>query len=195
MNERSARPAGAVDGPSTSDDQRSARRALGPRLHQAALGVLGKPPEARVRFGYLAVRYAFSVLRLLPMSNHEKDIEILALRHQLGVLQRQLAGQRPQLRPEDRVLLAALLVPLARATLRRLRLVVTPDTEPIVHSLRPHLCKRYRNPSNPSRPDTVRYVDKIVSADSSMSTAVLDLVGRNYRHAQVPSSVAVDDRP
>jgi hypothetical protein len=88
----------------------------------------GKPPEARVRFGYLAVRYAFSVLRLLPMSDHEKDIEILALRHQLGVLQRQLAGQRPQLRPENRALLAALLVPLARATLRRLRLVVSPDT-------------------------------------------------------------------
>jgi transposase InsO family protein len=30
------------------------------------------------------------------------DVEILALRHQLAVLQRQLGGRRPQLRPEDR---------------------------------------------------------------------------------------------
>lgn len=81
-----------------------------------------------LRFAYLAVSNAFASLRLLPMSDHEKDIEILALRHQLGVLQRQLAGQRPQLRPEDRALLAALLVPLTRATLRRLRLLVRPDT-------------------------------------------------------------------
>jgi hypothetical protein len=58
------------------------------------------------------------------MTDGEKDIEILALRHQLTVLQRQLGDRRPQLRPEDRVLLAALLMPPARATLRRLRLLV-----------------------------------------------------------------------
>lgn len=71
---------------------------------------------------------ATTALRLLPMSDREKDVEILALRHQLGVLQRQLTGRRPQLRPEDRTILAALVVPLTRATLRRLRLVVNPDT-------------------------------------------------------------------
>jgi transposase InsO family protein len=81
-----------------------------------------------VRFAYLAVTHAFAALRLLPMTNREKDVEILALRHQLTVLQRQLGGQRPQLRPEDRAFLAALLTPLARATLRRLRLLVSPDT-------------------------------------------------------------------
>lgn len=81
-----------------------------------------------LRFAYLAVTHAFAVLRLLPMTDREKDVEILALRHQLTVLQRQLGDQHPRLRPEDRAFLAALLVPLSRATLRRLRLLVSPDT-------------------------------------------------------------------
>jgi hypothetical protein len=62
------------------------------------------------------------------MTDREKDVKILALRHQLTVLQRQPGSQRPQLRPEDRAFLAALLVPLSRATLRRLRPLVSPDT-------------------------------------------------------------------
>jgi hypothetical protein len=81
-----------------------------------------------VRFAYLAVSHAFAALRLLRMTDREKDVEILALRHQLTVLHRQLGDRRPRLRPEDRALLAALLVPLSRATLRRLRLLVSPDT-------------------------------------------------------------------
>lgn len=59
-----------------------------------------------VHFAYLTVTHAFAALRLLPMSDRGKDIEILALRHQLTVLQRQLGDHRPQLRPEDRALLA-----------------------------------------------------------------------------------------
>ncbi|MEV0051530.1 hypothetical protein AB0H34_13650 [Saccharopolyspora shandongensis] len=43
-----------------------------------------------VRFAYLAVAHAFAVLRLLPKTDREKDVEILALRHQLTILQRQL---------------------------------------------------------------------------------------------------------
>src|ERR1700682_6024745 len=39
---------------------------------------------------YLAVTNTFALLRLLPMSERDKDIEILALRHQLLVLQRQV---------------------------------------------------------------------------------------------------------
>ena len=39
-----------------------------------------------LRFAYLTVSHAFAALRLLPLSDHEKDTEILALRHQLGVL-------------------------------------------------------------------------------------------------------------
>jgi transposase len=81
-----------------------------------------------VRFAYLAVTQAFAALQVLPMTDHEKDVEILALRHQLTILQRQLGDQRPQLRPEDRAFLAALLTPLTRTILRRLRLTVSPDT-------------------------------------------------------------------
>ena len=61
-----------------------------------------------VRFAYLAVSHAFSALWLLRMTDREKDFEILALRHQLAVLHRQLGGQYPRLLPEDRALLAAL---------------------------------------------------------------------------------------
>jgi transposase len=81
-----------------------------------------------VRFAYLAVTHAFAVLRLLPMTDREKNVEILALRHQLTVVRRQLGNQRPQLRPEDRAFLAALLAPLSRTILRRLPLLVSPDT-------------------------------------------------------------------
>jgi hypothetical protein len=81
-----------------------------------------------VRFAHLAVSHAFAALWLLRMTDRDKDVEILALRHQLAVLQRQLGDQRLRLRLEDRALLAALLVPLGRATLRRFRLLVSPDT-------------------------------------------------------------------
>jgi putative transposase len=38
-----------------------------------------------VRFAYLAVSNAFAALRLLPMSDRHKDVEILTLRHQITV--------------------------------------------------------------------------------------------------------------
>jgi transposase InsO family protein len=41
-------------------------------------------------------------LRLIPMGEQEKDIEILVLRHQLTVLQRQLAPARVRFSSEDR---------------------------------------------------------------------------------------------
>ena len=81
-----------------------------------------------VRFAYLAVSQAFAALRLLPLSDREKDVEILALRHQLTVLQRQLGDERPRFRPEDRAPLAALLSGLPRQVPRQIRLLVAPDT-------------------------------------------------------------------
>jgi hypothetical protein len=42
------------------------------------------------RLAYLGMTNVFALLRLLPMSNRDKDAEILALWHQLLVLQRQL---------------------------------------------------------------------------------------------------------
>lgn len=77
-----------------------------------------------VRLAYLAVSNAFAALRLLPISDRDKDIEILTLRHQISVLQRHLAATRPRFEPADRALPAALLAPLLRDTQRRLRLVL-----------------------------------------------------------------------
>jgi hypothetical protein len=39
------------------------------------------------------------MLRLLPMSDRDKDAEILALRHQVMVLERQLHGQKVRFPP------------------------------------------------------------------------------------------------
>jgi putative transposase len=54
------------------------------------------------------------MLRLLPITDRAKDAEILALRHQIMILERQLNGQRIQFTPADRALLAALLHRLPR---------------------------------------------------------------------------------
>jgi putative transposase len=74
-----------------------------------------------LRLAYLGVANVFELLRLLPMSSQDKDAEILALRHQLLVLQRQLGPGRVRFTPADRALLAALLhlwVPKTYATRR-----------------------------------------------------------------------------
>ncbi|MFF1840121.1 hypothetical protein ACFVXE_39235 [Streptomyces sp. NPDC058231] len=77
-----------------------------------------------LRLAYLGVTNAFAILRLLPMSDRDKDVEILALRHQITVLERQLGGDRLRFGPSDR----AFLHPLPRDVLRRVRLLVQPDT-------------------------------------------------------------------
>ena len=61
------------------------------------------------RLTYLGVTNAFALLRLLPMSDHDKDTEILVLRHQITVLQRQLAPDTVRFAAPDRAFLAALL--------------------------------------------------------------------------------------
>src|SRR5262249_50295330 len=45
-----------------------------------------------LRLAYLGITNTFALLRLLPRSDQDKDSEILALRHQLTVLQRHLDG-------------------------------------------------------------------------------------------------------
>jgi putative transposase len=62
-----------------------------------------------LRLAYLTVTNTFAALRLLPMSDWDKDVEILVLRHQITVLERQLgADTRVKFAPEDRAFLAAL---------------------------------------------------------------------------------------
>ncbi|MFI0773199.1 hypothetical protein [Streptomyces sp. NPDC021212] len=62
------------------------------------------------------------------MSDRDKDAEILALRRQITVLERQLGGDRVRFAPGDRAFLAALLHRLPLPVLRRVRLLGRPDT-------------------------------------------------------------------
>ncbi|WP_243422261.1 hypothetical protein [Micromonospora globispora] len=94
-----------------------------------------------------------------PYSDHDKDIEILILRHQIAVLQRQLGDQRVRFQPADRALLAALLRPLPRAALRQLRLLVHPDT--ILRWHRDLLARRHAIVSRPRRPRRPRTLGSI----------------------------------
>ena len=76
-----------------------------------------------LRLAYLVVTNAFAILRLLPMSDRDKEIEILSLRHQVTVLERQLGKKRVRFTPADRAFMAALLHRLPRNVLRKLRLL------------------------------------------------------------------------
>jgi hypothetical protein len=55
--------------------------------------------------GYLALRCLLQLALRRPRSEDFKELEIVVLRHELSVLRRQTA--RPQLRPSDRLMLAA----------------------------------------------------------------------------------------
>jgi putative transposase len=111
-----------------------------------------------LRLAYLTVTNTFAVLRLLPMSDRDKDTEILALRHQLAVLERQL-GKQARFTPSDRAFLAALLHRLPPEVVRRFRLLVCPDT--IVRWHRDLIARRHAARSKPKRagrPPTVRSI-------------------------------------
>jgi hypothetical protein len=58
-----------------------------------------------LRLGYLIARRLVGGLGLLARSDAAKDAEILVLRHQLAVLQRQVG--RPRLTWADRAIIAA----------------------------------------------------------------------------------------
>jgi putative transposase len=114
-----------------------------------------------LRLSYLAVSSMFTVIRLLPVDGTEKDIEILALRHQLTILQRQI--DRPRFTGTDRAFLAALLHRLPRVRLRQLPLIVSPDTimrwhRDLIRHRHATLSRRKR----PGRPSTHRSIQTLV---------------------------------
>ncbi|WP_232837438.1 helix-turn-helix domain-containing protein [Lentzea terrae] len=116
-----------------------------------------------LRLVYLGTTTAFALLRLLPMSDRDKDTEILALRHQITVLERQLGKTRPRFSPDDRAFLAALLHRLPAATLQRLRLLMRPET--VLRWHRDLLARRHAaksRPKRPGRPRTVRSIRLLV---------------------------------
>src|SRR5690349_7592683 len=112
-----------------------------------------------LRLAYLGITNAFTLLRLLPGDDRDKEIETLSLRHQLTVLQRQLDRQRARFESVDRAWLSALLHPLPRPTLRGMRLLVRPDT--ILKWHRDRIARRHAAESRPrrrGRPRTLRSI-------------------------------------
>ena len=114
-----------------------------------------------LRLPYLALTSVFTLIRLIPMTDSDKNVEILTLRHRLAILQRQI--DKPRLAPPDRAFLAALLHRLPRPKLRQLHLIVSPDTVLRWHRdlLRRHHAKQSR-PKRPGRPPTVRSIKTLV---------------------------------
>src|SRR5262245_2579404 len=98
------------------------------------------------------------------MSDWDKDVEILALRHQITVLERQLgASTKVRFAPEDRAFLAALLTSLPREVLRRLRLLVRPDT--VLRWHRDLMKRRHARSCRPQRlgrPPTARSIRALI---------------------------------
>jgi transposase len=80
-----------------------------------------------LRFMFLLITRTASWLRLSRRQEAWKTAEILLLRHQLAVLQRQ-RPRLPRLDWADRALLATLLGVIPKARRQGLRLMVTPDT-------------------------------------------------------------------
>ena len=65
-------------------------------------------------------------LRWLLATGDERDAEILALRHQILVLQRQV--DRPRFTDTDRTILAVISAVVARSRLQQIMLIVQPKT-------------------------------------------------------------------
>jgi transposase len=113
-----------------------------------------------LRFVYVLVIGVLSWLRLAQEA--WKDAEILLLRHQLGVLQRQQV-RRPRLTWADRALIAALAGVIPKAQRVGLRLLVTPET--VVRWHRDLLRRRWAAKSRAGRsgrPATRRDIRRLV---------------------------------
>jgi putative transposase len=115
---------------------------------------VGRSRGVVLSFLYWVLRRLLELLVLRMRSEREKEIEIIVLRHQLQLLERQVA--RPQLRPTDRALLAA----FSRALPRRAwaSFLVTPAT--LLRWHRELVARRWtyphRRPGRPGTPVDVR---------------------------------------
>jgi putative transposase len=127
-----------------------------------------------MRLAYLTVANTFAVLGLLLATDRDKNTEILVLRHQVGVLERQLGGKKVRFSPADRARLAALLHRLRPRAPGRMRLLVCPDT--VLRWHRDLVSKRHAARSRPRRPGRPRTV-------CSIRALVLRLVRENPRGA------------
>jgi len=97
---------------------------------------------------YRLVRLVIDLLVLRGRRDRSNDIEILVLRHQLAVLQRQIA--RPRFEPDDRAILTAFARMLGRD--RWSILLVKPNT--ILNWHRRLVANHWTYPHRPGRPST-----------------------------------------
>jgi transposase len=105
---------------------------------------------------YRVVRLVVDLLVLRGRCDRSKDAEILMLRHQLAVLQRQIA--RPRFEPDDRAILSALARAVGRD--RWSSFVVTPAT--ILRWHRRLVAKRWTYPHRPGRPSTAAETRQLI---------------------------------
>ena len=111
-----------------------------------------------LRLVYLIVSRLFGWLRLSHRSESWKSAEILLLRHQLTVLQRQVQG-RPRMTWTDRAFIALLINVIPKHRREGLRLIVTPQT--ILRWHRDIVRRRWADKSrhkHPGRPRTHRNI-------------------------------------
>ncbi|GAB2993756.1 hypothetical protein [Saccharothrix stipae] len=90
----------------------------------------------------------------------DKEVESLALRHQITILERQPGNTRPRFSPADRMFPTALPHRLPVATLHRLRLPVRPET--VLRWHRGPFAAARSGPKRPGRPRTVRSIRLLV---------------------------------
>ena len=143
-----------------------------------------------LRLAYLAVLRVLGWLALLARSDRAKDTEILILRHQVEVLQRQVKS--PRLSWADRAVLSALARLLPGSRLRQLRLVVSPRTLLRWHAdlVRRHWSFPQRAPGRPRTAATVRTLVLEMARDNpswGYRRIHGELVG--LRHKLAPSTV------
>jgi putative transposase len=121
--------------------------------------VAGRFQGVVLSFVYWSLRRLLELVVLRRRSEREKEIEILLLRHQLQVLERQVA--RPQLTPADRALLAAFSRVLSRQRWRS-SVFVTPAT--LLRWHRELVARRWTYPHRrPGRPPTPAEVRALVT--------------------------------
>jgi putative transposase len=112
----------------------------------------GRREDPRVARFYRVLRLVIDILVLRGRTDRSKDVEIVVLRHQLVVLQRQIA--RPRFAPDDRAILTAL------ARDRWPLFVVKPDT--LLRWHRRLVANHWTYPHQPGRPTTVAETRQLI---------------------------------
>jgi putative transposase len=120
--------------------------------------VAGRSERVAVSLFYWSLRRLLELVVLWRRSEREKEVEILLLRHQLRVLERQVV--RPQVTQADRALLAAFSRALSRQAWRS-SLFVKPET--VLRWHRELVARRWTYPRRgPGRPATAAEIRVLV---------------------------------